>query len=219
VKKSILIAGLICLTALIAGNAWALTLDFSNLTGAYIRFDGNTDTYGFTNNSTGYSFGITGSNLADSGLVGKIEGSFGIGAVTGIPGYQSAPVTGTGVLSIWDGAEFLTANISWHDGTTIGQSVVGGLLNIEGTVNLTGISYIGSNADLMSIKSAGEGIVTAAFTFNPGRTLEQLIEDGASNQTSYSGTLSAVPLPGALILLGVGLVRLVAYSRRKRALA
>ena len=30
---------------------------------------------------------------------------------------------------------------------------------------------------------------------------------------------AVVPLPGALVLLGAGLVRLVAYSRRKRALA
>ncbi|MFZ5447016.1 MAG: hypothetical protein ACOZFS_00050 [Thermodesulfobacteriota bacterium] len=32
-------------------------------------------------------------------------------------------------------------------------------------------------------------------------------------------TINQVPLPGALVLLGVGIVRLVAYSRRRRSLA
>ena len=210
-KKLLSIAGLICLTALWAGTAWALTLDFSNRTDTYIRFDGSTDTFSFTNDSTGFGLQITGSDSAGQtamGLPGNIAGAFGIGTVTPIPGYQTAPVTGTGLLSIFDGVKYLTADISWNDGTTSGNSFVTfGFLNLPGAVNLTHILYSGSNTDLLTIKWAGDVIVTASFHFIPGLTLQQL-KDGGTHQTSYCGTLNddAVPIPGTLLLLGAGLV-------------
>jgi hypothetical protein len=43
--------------------------------------------------------------------------------------------------------------------------------------------------------------------------------DYKNNQEFMSGGAAAVPVPSALLLLGAGLVRLVAYERRKRALA
>jgi hypothetical protein len=51
---------------------------------------------------------------------------------------------------------------------------------------------------------------------NVPATTNIFIEGWLAAQQSGS---SVVPLPGALVLLGAGLVRLVAYSRRKRALA
>ena len=91
------------------------------------------------------------------GLPGNIAGPFGIGTVTTIPGYPTAPVTGTGLLSIFDGVKYLTADISWNDGATIGGNYATfGLLNLQGTVNLTHIQYTGLSTDLSTIKSAGD---------------------------------------------------------------
>jgi hypothetical protein len=221
-KKIFMIAALICLTVFLAGNVCALTLDFANLTGANIQFNGGTDTFSFTNNNTGYSFYITGSDSTGQsaiGKVGKITESFSIGDVTTYGSYQSAPVTGEGTLSIYDGSNTLTADITWGEGATIGnKNVTFGFLNVQGSLNLDNVSYDGSNTDLLTIKSAGDGIVTASFQFIPGVTLQQL-KDGGVNQTSYSGSLYVIPIPGALVLLGAGLVRLVTYGRRKRGLA
>jgi hypothetical protein len=225
-KKIFVIVGLICLTALGVGSADALTLSFANLPanpglgdlGGQIKFVGTNavDTLEFTNATTGpgsgYSFSI-------DGLYGKIIGPFAIGTVTiGSGGYESAPVTGTGTLDIFDNAVHLTANLSWIDGATVGGGTFG-LLNLSGVTNLTNLQYAGSNTTLQNLYAIGHGDVVASFTFSPARSLTDLKATGAVNVTTYSGTLSAVPLPGALVLLGAGLVRLVTYSRRKRALA
>ena len=169
-KKFILIAGLIWLSGLIAGNAWALTLDFSILANANIQFNGSTDSFGFTNNSTGFSFAVTDSDSTGQsaiGLDGNIAGSFGVGTVTNISGFYSAPVTGIGKLSISDGTQSLTANLVFLNTRLRSVESDRRFLNLEGLVNLTSIAYGGSNADLLSLESAGEAMVTASFTFFP----------------------------------------------------
>jgi len=145
-------------------------------------------------------------------LKGDITGTYNIGAIANPPvgfplGYQSAPVTlGTGATHqfiIHDGSgNNFTANVNWIDiFTFLG---VGGL-NAGGTINLSGFTYGGTNADLISLASNTSGSVTASFTFNPAQSLTVLTTAGG--KTSFSGTLNAprggplpTPAPAGLVL-------------------
>lgn len=207
--------------ALSAASCDAIVLNFANLPGTEINF--NDGGFAFTSNGNGDQFDIVSQmgGVGDSiGLDGYIAetGPFMIGSISSqntiIGTIESASVSGAGVFNIVDGSSLnLTGTIQWNNITTFGAA---GGLDLTGTVNLTGISYSGSNSDLLALASAGSATDIISFQFASEESLTQL---AAANNlyTSYAGTIAAVPEPGTLTLLGAGLSGLFALRLRKRA--
>jgi hypothetical protein len=193
----------------------SLVLNFSNLDDTQMTFAGGT--FSFSSND-GYQFSITSVNggVGDSvGLEGYVSpgGPFTIGSITINGSTQTAPVTGSSTLHITDANSVdLTGTVQWNDITTLG---VGGIVDLTGAVNLTGIAYAGTNNDLKALAAAGSASDVLSFQFVPAQTLTQLKTTGGS--TSYSGSIAAaVPEPAAISLLGAGVLSLLASRRRRR---
>ena len=219
-KKLGFIATMICMAALCLGSpAHALTLNFSNVPGAVISFNGDS-TFSFPDSNQpspygGFDFNITSSAPPglNIGYLGNIDGTFLIGVVTTSGSTQEAPVTGSGTFKIFDSSNIpLIGTIAWQNIKTDGS---GGNLNSLAVANFIAQSYSGSNPYLQAFLQGG--IVTASFQFAQPTNLDQLKPENI--QTSYSGSISTspVPLPGGLVLLGAGLLRLATYRRRKLA--
>lgn len=82
------------------------------------------------------------------------------------------------------------------------------LLGAGGT-SLSGVTPVGTLEDTMLYYDTGTGLITTAGDGIPSGPIY-------ANVALYG---SQVPLPGALLLLGAGLVRLGAYGRRKKQIA
>src|SRR5262245_54767363 len=198
------------------------SLDFSNVTGATIQFDATNPGAGLTGSFsfTGSGFQITSTGAA-LGLPGNITGTYNLGTITTVGAVQSAPVTnGAGAthdFTITDASSnVFKGNVAWIDITTVGTA---GVINTSGSINLTGVTYSGSNPDLVALAGSGSGIATITFQFIPGKTLTQLTTGTAINSTSYSGTVASTagPAPSNLVLLGLGgLVAGAVLLRRRR---
>src|SRR5260221_2621707 len=204
--------GLLCLSF----PAKAITLNFQGLDGTVINFATNS-TFGFTS-TNGYQFysssvqGGVGSSVGLNGFLSP-GGPFLIGPITITGGLQSAPVTGTSTLHITDNATLdLTGTINWVNIATIS---VAGVLNLNGQVNLTAITYSGTNSDLVALAAAGAGEDVVTFQFVPPQTLTQLTTTGG--QTSYSGSITSVPEPGTWVLVAMGTGLGVFLRGRKQA--
>src|SRR5258708_7824296 len=199
-------AATIVLLLSLSFQAKAITLNFQSLNGTVISFTSNS-TFGFTS-TNGYQFSISSvaGGIGDSvGLDGYLApgGPFTIGAITTNAGLQSAPVTGTSTLHITDNATLdLTGTIDW---ISIGTINTLGIINLNGQVNLTAITYTGANSDLTALAAAGSATDVVTFQFVPAKDLTQLSTTGG--ETSYSGSITTVPEPGAwvLVVMGTGL--------------
>ena len=198
----------------------ALTLDFASIPGASIRFTGTGDLVTFP--SAGKGFQITDSDgVGDSvGLKGAITGSFTIDAIqkTTTPAgqLQSAAInSNSGKLSIWDtNNKLFSADLAFTTISTLGRTggLDAGLLGL----NLTNLSYNGTNTDLLALFQAGRATQSMTFQFGTAKNLEYLTKDGRVTTTSYSGTISAVPVPAAAWLFGSALVGVAGIGRRNR---
>ena len=195
-------------------QARAITLNFQGLDGTVISFSTNS-TFSFTS-TNGYQFSISsvqggvGDSVGDNGFLAP-GGPFVIGPITISGGLQSAPVTGTSTLHITDNATLdLTGTINWVNIATIS---VAGVLNLNGQVNLTAITYSGTDSDLAALAAAGSGEDVVTFQFVPAKTLTQLATTGG--QTSYSGSITSVPEPGTWMLVAMG-TGLGIFSRSRR---
>jgi len=200
-----------CLMIAVHGaQAQPLTLDFANVANADIAFSG-ASTFAFVTGSGGEDFNITndpGGNGSSIGLTGLIGGTFTIGTITTVGSVSTAPVTGAGSLSI----SGLTATLDWVDITQVGT---GGTLNDNGVLDLTNISYAGSNADLKQLAENTKGTATLTFQFIPAVSLSTL--KSTAESTSYSGSLvNQVPDGGMTIcLLGMALAGVEGVRRSK----
>ena len=187
---------------LVSFHAKAITLNFGNLVGTVVNFAGDS-TFNFTS-TNGYQFSISSvqGGLGDSvGLDGFVSpgGPFTIGAITTNGILQSANVTGSGVLHIVDAlGSNLVGNVQWLNITTVG---VGGILDLTGTVNLNNLMYPGANSDLTALAAAGSASDVVTFQFTPAHDLTFLADVGG--QTSYSGSIAAVPEPSTWALLAM----------------
>jgi hypothetical protein len=213
--KRALIIGM-CALGLTMGNggpASGISLDFANTPDATLSFYGGASPYfAFNNNPSGNSFTITavhdGAGGDTVGLPGSIAGTFVIGPVQ--PD-NSATVINQGDLTITDkdGSPF-TAKVLWYTIFSVGTA---GGINDDATVNLSNIHYSGANPDLQGW--GADQTATVAFGFNPGKDLSALTAE-PYNATAFSGTLSAVPAPAVVLLLGTGLAGLAGLRLRGR---
>jgi hypothetical protein len=191
--KKIVVIFLLSLAVSVASTQ-AITLNFANLANTAVNFNG---TGGFNFSSTnGYQFDITtvsggaGDSITDDGYI-STSGPFMIGSITTNGFEQTANVTGSGTLYITDPSSLnLTGTIQWDNITTFFDS---GILDLTGTINLTGITYSGSSSDLSALAAAGQASDTVTFQFDPAVPLSELATTIES--TSYSGTIYAVPVP------------------------
>jgi len=212
---------LICLlglTLFTTGSALAtVSIDYQPYNNALIKFFGATDTFSFTQPAGG-NFLITnvtgGTDPQTLGLTGNISGTFTIGAITTVGPLQTAPVTGTGLFTIKDEANVtFTASLAWVDISTFFGA---GGINSGGVANLMPVSYGGANTDLLAFFNNG-GTTNLTFNFSPGKTLTNLTTGVATNSTTFSGSASAVPVPGALGLMATGLIGVVGLGLRKKS--
>jgi hypothetical protein len=203
--KRIKITALLLVGLLGSAPLRAINLDFGSSPGATLAF-ADDGTFSFVDSSTGIysgtdfvinlsSSGRTGSNSA-VGLLGNLGGTFTIGAISS----GVATVTGSGPLSITDGANLFAGSVQWLQ---IHQTSTSGNLNLSGVVNVTGITYGGSNQDLMELAAPGSASAVLSFSFaSPGYSLTQLATTPVT--TSYNGDLHAgrsVPDGGTTLLI------------------
>jgi hypothetical protein len=217
-----------------AVNLGAQGLNFASTPGSTIQFNGNQSTFGYSPSASSIFGGIflgsnwevgseNGGGTAAIGLLGTFNsGPFTIGTITTVvdgPNVdESAPVTGPGgVLSINDGSGFnLTGNVNWVDVAT--HNYAGGI-NSKLVVNVTDLSYGGSNADLAALSHAGSGQLDLTFQFAPGLSLADLTSGVGPYNTSFSGSLTVVPEPTstACLLLGLGALMVARIVRQKKS--
>jgi len=186
-------------------GAQGISLNFASTPGSTIQFNGTSDSFQF-NPSTSTLFGgiFSGSdwmigseangNGSALGLLGMVNnGPFNYGPITITGSEQSAAVTGPlGALVISSSSGNLTGEVNWAQIETFDSS---GALNAALVVNVTDLSYAGSNADLLKLATGGATAMNLSFQFSPGETLTQLSTGTTPFTTSYSGSISSVPEP------------------------
>ena len=211
-RSCLMVLGMALASLASLASVQATGFDYSSTVGSSITFPGD-HTFSFspvTNN-----FQVTSGTA--SGLLGEMTGTFTIGTITTtiIPGLgtmQTASVTGSGTFVIHDGAFTLSAVLTWVD---IAQFGSGAFLNTTGTVSLTGITYGGSNPDLLALATAGNGANVLSFQFAPTVSLAELRNGPGPYKTSFSGAVTTVPDGGStLILLGLAVAGVAAIRPR-----
>ena len=206
---------------LAAAHQAQAAISFINVSDAHIAFTGSSDSFTFADGVGGRDFRITGSDGAGDalGLLGNIGGIFTIEGIAIAGGRESAVVSSTdGRFSIFDGTVTLTSDIAWISIFTDGST---GGLNSGGALNLTNVSYAGSNADLLALAAGSDRTAGITFTFAPAMTLTDLTQNGATNRTAFDGAINEVarslhvPEGGsALSLLGLALLCVEGLRRR-----
>jgi hypothetical protein len=217
---AVALAGLASLLA--SSHGQGLVLNFVANTGTDIQFNGASDSFQFTSNVSGYQWHITTETGGSSsvGLLGSFNnGPFNYGPITttgtGLAQVQDAPVLNPlANLVINDGTGNLSGTVNFVDVTTFYKTL--GTLDAALNVNLTGVTYSGSNPDLQYLDAHQPGTVTLSFQFSPGETLTQLSTGTGPYVTSYSGSLSVVPEPSTLVLAGLSGLGVLLMRRRNK---
>ena len=220
-------AAAICLMPAVGHATPSLTLNFAANPGSTIQFNGSPTggpSFQFNNGTNGYQFNVTGEQGGSSaiGLNGSVNnGPFFYGPVTSLGDFfntQSATVLGPlGDLVISDGVNYLTGKIDFFQVSTYGGFF--GALNGALNINVTAISYFGSNSDLQTLVANQPGEMDVSFTFGAPETLAQLSTTPIPVTTSYSASLSVVSVTdssGSLTLLAMGGAGLLVFTLRRR---
>lgn len=206
-----------------ASHAQGLTLNFSANSGTEIEFFGSQNMFNFNAGANPYQWTVTDENggVSAVGLQGSVlNGPFSYGPIStsgsGLSEVQYANVLGPmGNLKIDDGSSgFLTGSVNWIDIATYASSLGG--LNATLNVNVTAISYTGSNPDLQYLVAHQPGSLDVSFQFATAEDLSSLSTGtGPYATTSYSGSLSVVPEPSTLAVAGLSGLGLLLLRRRK----
>jgi hypothetical protein len=171
---------------------------------------------------TGHDFNITNVSPqlspATTSFHGDVSGTYRIQPITILsPSEQFANVTGTGVLSIFDGSKTFDASVNWVSIDTLaGSKSSTATLNLNGDINLNSFSYTGSNPDLLSLLADKNGSASISLTIKPPQSLHQLT-DGNTKITvvkNFGGEITATPEPAGISLLATGLVAFVPFALR-----
>lgn len=212
----------IAVLALLVASSFGqgLTLNFAADTNATIQFNGASDSFQFAANNTGDQWYITTESGGSSaiGLQGLFNnGPFFYGPIastgSGLTLVQQATVLGPlANIVISDGTVSLSGTVNFEKIATFATST--GDINANLAVNLTGVTYSGSNPDLAFLDASQPGTLSLSFNFSPGKTLTQLSTGSGPFTTSYSGSIVVVPEPGTLSLAGLG--GLAAWLLRRR---
>jgi hypothetical protein len=205
-----------------------LTLAMSNATSSSVEFigSGTGATFQFNNNSSGQGFKVTssssgtGSNTA-VGLSGTLGGTYSYttaSIVTNGSTQTALVTTNNGSLTISDGTNLLTGTVT---GVNVSTTGVLGVVDMSGAINLTNVSYSGTNADLLKLMNEAKGnggVVTISFQFLPAKTLTQLAASGSDKKTSYSGSIATTvaPEPSSLAITGIAALGMIGFGLRRR---
>lgn len=190
-----------------------ISVGFESIVGAKISFKNGEITFTTPTKNPNSNFQINGSNNlpGDSlGDFGKLSGTFTIGAITTIGTQQTAPVSGSGLLTINDGTDTFSANLQWDE---IEQQGTAGNLNDAGVVNLSNVTYSGSSADLLALKNSIDQTAVLSFSFTPAKSLTALKTTKTAITQTFSGQISALPEPGFYGVLCVALMSLVGAGK------
>ena len=201
-------------------SAAVYTFTGANDVGAGISFLGDpARSISFPNLGT-WDFVITSSSDGKlPGLTGNISGgpAFTVGPVVVLGPLQTASVSGVGAFSIFDGVDTLTADVTFDEIVSIGTAVG---LSFSTSINLSNVSYSGSNEGVLNVLNTIDPSITIAATFNPGKSLTQLMAKGSENSSAYAIAFSGQPVPEpstmALLTVGLGMVGFSLARARRR---
>ncbi len=167
---------------------------------------------------------LTSTGGTANGDVGTITGTYSFTSssisLEGAGPATQAPLTGSGTLTINDGAGHnLTANVTSLvklETNNAGDSLP---INDRLVIDLSSIAYSGTQTDLLNLVNydAGNAVLDLTGTFGTeGNSLAAITGSGYSQDIAYSGDIRVTPLPGSALLLGSGLLGLALLGFRKR---
>ncbi len=208
---------LVCVLGLLtmtAGFASAELLSFDQAVGSFITITG-TGT-GASINFTG-TFDVTSSTHGFTSVgVATFNGpwTYLASGITPEGGGQQAPVSGTGIIDIPDGAgHTFVADLNLVKIET-NSAGTGGQINDQLVVNMTFVSYGGSVLDLLALENGAE--LDMAYTIpGSGNSLTAMSGTGNFSEGGFTGEI-VTPLPPSALLLGSGLLGLALLGFRRK---
>jgi len=228
-KTNSIVIAVAALMAIIAvGSARAdIELDFSAPVGAtvHVKGSGSSATINFnTINVGGLPTDIQITNViggvgTSAGFYGVLSGTYSYSAVTTVGPTQTAVLsTVGGHLLIRDSSNVgLNATVAGVDISTTGT---GTTMNVSGTINLSAVSYAGTDADLIQLKNEAAingGVLVVTFQWRTSTSLTDMEKRTFDKTNSFSGLVAtSVPEPSALAIAGLGALGMVGCGLRRR---